>query len=113
MQVTALRPAPQHRPNSEHSACKPFPHYVFVTLPQVQAPEHELAAVTSWLTASNIPHKLSKTRHIIEAEAPVAAIEALLHCKLCATVSTTPTHPLTTHHLLPDICSGTRSNHRE
>jgi hypothetical protein len=48
----------------------------------VQAPESEIAAVTSWLRAHNIPHKISATRHIVEAEAPVAAVEALLNCEL-------------------------------
>jgi hypothetical protein len=48
----------------------------------VQAPESEIAAVTSWLRANNIPHKISATRHIVEAEAPVAAVEALLNCEL-------------------------------
>jgi hypothetical protein len=91
MQVSALRPAPQHRPNRQHCTWTPFPHYVSVTLAQVQAPEHELAAVTSWLDVNDIPYKLSKTRHIIEAEAPVAAIEALLHCQLCVTTPTTHT----------------------
>ena len=48
----------------------------------VQAPESEIAAVTSWLRANNIPHKISATRHIVEAEAPVAAVEALLNCEV-------------------------------
>jgi hypothetical protein len=48
----------------------------------VQAPDADIAAVTSWLALHGITHKLSKTRHIVEAEAPVAAIEALLHCEL-------------------------------
>ncbi len=38
--------------------------------------------MTRWLDAHKIPHKISQTRHIVEAVAPVAAIEALLHCEL-------------------------------
>jgi len=38
--------------------------------------------VTRWLDAHKISHKISQTRHIVEAVAPVAAIEALLHCEL-------------------------------
>ena len=48
----------------------------------VQAPESEILAVTSWLDQNKIEHTVSKTRHVIEALAPVAAIEALLHCEL-------------------------------
>ncbi len=48
----------------------------------VQAPESEIKAVTSWLDANKIGYKLSKTRHVVEAEAPVAAVEALLNCEL-------------------------------
>lgn len=38
--------------------------------------------MTRWLDAHKISHKISQTRHIVEAVAPVAAIEALLHCEL-------------------------------
>ena len=38
--------------------------------------------MTRWLEVHKISHKISKTRHIVEAVAPVAAIEALLHCEL-------------------------------
>ncbi len=38
--------------------------------------------MTSWLDAHNIKHKVSKTGYVIEAQATVAAIEALLHCRL-------------------------------
>lgn len=48
----------------------------------VQAPESEITAVASWLELNKIEYKVSKTRHVVEAEAAVAAVEALLNCEL-------------------------------
>lgn len=48
----------------------------------VQAPESEIETITSWLDLNNIPYTVSKTRHVVEAEATVAAVEALLNCEL-------------------------------
>ena len=48
----------------------------------VQAPDSEISAVTSWLHRNSIEHRVSKTQHVVEAQAPVAAIEALLRCEL-------------------------------
>ena len=48
----------------------------------VRAPESEISAVTSWLDAHNIKNRVSNTGFVIEAQATVAAIEALLHCRL-------------------------------